>query len=623
MKPIQLIALVVYAFGAFAYANLAWCWFKDTLARRRLQTRPDPLRAEDIFTGTMGIVAGVWFAMCLALTLIRDQPEVRTWPLLLAMLVNAFLFPPLIASGAWIDARDRADRAGGAPRRWWKPAMLAFWIVTVPLALLSITCVLLLDESRRTALIWINVAFGALIAAAGIYAAVVEGAYPGPEAHRKAGRPARLLYVGMSGLFALLLLAGFGVVRIGEGIELLMRSTPLLFLIAGAWLDSRFKFYDIVIKRAASLLVAIAFAKVGLIVVLPLVRGIEPEWAVPVVAATALSPILVLLPAANAKVQKVLEKAWLGRSFGREEAIREVLRAVQQTSDEKGLREATERVLGEMHRCAVQVVLPGTEAGGPDFRVVQEVAFADRAGRKGSIRVGSREGLSTWLSEDLATLGAIGEVVVYMQEHLALQGKRRELELEAGRAQLRALRAQVNPHFLFNALNAIAGWIHKDPKHADRMVERLADVFRYVLRGSEQEFATLDEEMEFVAACLDIEQSRFGARLTASVAWEPGTAQVRIPTLVVHTLVENAVKHGVARTRGPARLEVAARLEGATLVVEVGDDGPGLATPSDAEGEGFGLRSVRERLAGHYGDAASLTLAREGGRTVARLRIPA
>ena len=623
MKPIQLVALVVYAFGAFAYATLAWCWFKDTLARRRHHLRPEALRAEDVFTGTMGIVAAVWFVLCLAITLLRGQPGVKLWPIHVAAMVNASVFPPLIALGAWLDARDRAARLGAVLRPSWRRALVGFWISCPLYVTGALLAIFVPEKPSAQAILWMNVAFGGLIAAAGIYAAIVEGAHPAPEPRRKLGRPARFLYLAMSGLFGLLLLAGLGVVRIGEVIELLMRATPLLFLIAGAWLDSRFKFYDIVVKRAASLLVAIAFAKIGLIVVLPIARGIEPAWAAPVVAAVALSPILVMLPAANARVLKLLEKAWLGRSFSREEAIRQVLRAVQQVSDEDGLREAAERVLGEMHRCPVQVVLPGTQAAEPEFRVVQVVPFGDRAGRKGTIRVGSREGLSTWLSEDLEILGAIGEVVVYMQEHLALQARRRELELETGRAQLRALRAQVNPHFLFNALNAIAGWIHKDPKHADRMVERLADVFRYVLRGSEHEFATLAEEMEFVSACLDIEQSRFGARLTASVAWEPGTAQVRIPTLVVHTLVENAVKHGVARTRGPARLEVVARLEAPTLVVEVADDGPGLATPSEADGEGFGLRSVRERLAGHYGDAASLALVREGGRTIARLRIPA
>lgn len=623
MKPIQLVALVVYAFGAFAFANVAWCWLKDTLARRRVQTTADPIRGEDIFAGTMGLVATVWFVLCVALTLLRGRPGSQIWPLYVALLVVASEFPPLIALGAWLDARDRAARAGAVLRPSFRRSMIGFWVASPLFIAAALLAVFVPERPSGASILWMNVGFGALITAAGVYAAIVEGSHPGDAVNRRVVRHGRLLYLAMSGLFALLLLAGIGVVRIGEMIELLMRATPLLFLVAGAWLDSRFKFYDIVVKRAATMMVAIAIATAGLLLLLPVVRTIEPAWAGAVVLAVALAPILVLLPGWNARVQRVLEKAWLGRSFGREEAIREVLRAVQRASDETGLREAAERVLGEMHRCAVQVVLPGEPAAEPGFRVVQEVSFGDRAGRKGTIRVGSREGLSTWLSEDLEILGAIGEVVVYMQEHLALQARRRELELESGRAQLRALRAQVNPHFLFNALNAIAGWIHKDPKQADRIVERLADVFRYVLRGSEHEFATLAEELEFVSACLDIEQSRFGARLAASVAWEPGTAPVRIPSLVVHTLVENAVKHGVARTRGPARLEVVARLEGTALVVEVADDGPGLAAPSEADGEGFGLRSVRERLAGHYGDAAGLTLVRERGRTVARLRIPA
>jgi two-component sensor histidine kinase len=115
------------------------------------------------------------------------------------------------------------------------------------------------------------------------------------------------------------------------------------------------------------------------------------------------------------------------------------------------------------------------------------------------------------------------------------------------------------PHFLFNALNAIAGLLHRDPATADRTIEKLADVFRYTLRGSESEWATLDDELEFVRAYLDVEESRFGDRLQARLEVAPGARRARVPTMIVHTLVENAVKHGASAVRGRAVIEIGAR----------------------------------------------------------------
>ena len=141
-----------------------------------------------------------------------------------------------------------------------------------------------------------------------------------------------------------------------------------------------------------------------------------------------------------------------------------------------------------------------------------------------------------------------------MLENVRLQRKRQEqeqvaqeLRLQTSRSELKALRAQINPHFLFNALNAIASLIHTDPARADAAVEQLAEVFRYTLRRSEQEWAPLDQELAFARAYLDVEQARFGRRLSFSIDADPPLAGAQVPSMLLQTLVENAVKHGISQ----------------------------------------------------------------------------
>ncbi len=222
-----------------------------------------------------------------------------------------------------------------------------------------------------------------------------------------------------------------------------------------------------------------------------------------------------------------------------------------------------------------------------------------------------------------------------MLEAIRLQQRRKEqealtqeLSLQASRSELKALRAQINPHFLFNALNAIAGLIHKDPLRADQTVEQLAEVFRYTLRGSENEWALLEDEMEFVEAYLSVEQARFGDRLQVQLEVEDAVRRARIPTMVVQTVVENAIKHGVARHRGQATVEISAREVDGRVQIEVADSGEGFDL-AEVEGVsrpqgGYGLRNIRERFRGHFGDDASLEARRDDERqmTVVRLTMP-
>ena len=208
---------------------------------------------------------------------------------------------------------------------------------------------------------------------------------------------------------------------------------------------------------------------------------------------------------------------------------------------------------------------------------------------------------------------------------LTLQDRERRLAELAATAQLAALRAQINPHFLFNSLNSIAQLIHADPDKAEECVERLADLFRYVLRRAEKDFVPLADELEMAQAYLDIERARFGDRLRVETRIEPQSLRHLIPNLVLQPLVENAVKHGVSPKRGIGTIRIDATVDDGLLTLAVVDDGLGMAGPAlaDVYERGVGLRNLRDRLAHLYGPThLPEIVSAPGAGTQVRLRLP-
>lgn len=193
----------------------------------------------------------------------------------------------------------------------------------------------------------------------------------------------------------------------------------------------------------------------------------------------------------------------------------------------------------------------------------------------------------------------------------------------AQQAQLTALRYQLNPHFLFNALNSISALIvTKRNEDAEQMTHKLSSFLRSSLNADPEELIPLEDELALTEEYLDIESVRFGDRLDVAVDCEPGACEALIPSFLVQPLVENAIKHGVARSRAPTRIDITGHiLEGALKISVansvVDDDG----SPGPARG-GVGLMNVRRRIEAVYGRAASLTAARIGGRYVATISIP-
>ena len=203
------------------------------------------------------------------------------------------------------------------------------------------------------------------------------------------------------------------------------------------------------------------------------------------------------------------------------------------------------------------------------------------------------------------------------------------LETELTRARLDALRAQLEPHFLFNTLNSVAVLAPTDPTGAQAMVRRLSELLRAVLADDAGGTVPLRRELELLDAYVDIQRVRFGERLRVTTEVDADALECRVPTLVLQPLVENAIRHAVERRAGGGRVLVRGRVERGRVLLDVTDDGPDDGpdaddTPVPAGGFGVGLRNTASRLGALYGAAHALRLSRgEGGGCAVRLELPA
>jgi two-component system, LytTR family, sensor kinase len=282
----------------------------------------------------------------------------------------------------------------------------------------------------------------------------------------------------------------------------------------------------------------------------------------------------------------------------------------------------------------VQTSSPAAMAGIGDDRTATTVPVPVTESPHFAIEVADLAGGRRLLSDDRAALEAIALVVGRRIDAIRLTQERYERQLReqeigklASEAELRALRAQINPHFLFNALTTLGYLIQTAPGRALETLMRLTTLLRAVLR-SEGELTTLGRELDLVESYLEIERARFEDRLRVTIDVPEDLRAIQIPPLVLQPIVENAVKHGIAPLRRGGDVSVIARVEPAApaeLVISVVDTGAG-ATPEELEHgrqRGVGLRNVEQRLACQYGPVATLSVvASPGAGTTARMCIP-
>lgn len=322
---------------------------------------------------------------------------------------------------------------------------------------------------------------------------------------------------------------------------------------------------------------------------------------------------------------------WVTRAVFRrpsvDEAIQRLLRSqTSYPSEEELLEHAAKAVAGYAGAVRFSIIEGDGSAwpdlandahraeAGPWVDAVVPLHFA-RGDRK-AMALGPRAGGRRYLSEDFRELSKLAGVVVAQVERFRVD----TIERLASEAELRALQAQINPHFLFNALNALYAAIPRTAGGARRTVLNLADIFRYFLQNDRSKIA-LSEELKIVRAYLEIEQLRLGDRLRLEIDVDPSAGPAPIPPLSIQPLVENAVKHGVARRTGVGYVVLKIRRAEGVLRVEVRDSG-GSVLPSDGSRTGIGLENVRQRLRLAYDSGSHLSIGVEAGEAVVHFEIP-
>ena len=638
MIAVSLAALCVFMFGAYAYGATVVLALKQASPVWRGRLREShPNYPNDFMPATLilCVVSTVWFVLqafyefglLIGDTALREArvPDI-------ARLLLTFAYPPMIMHTV-LEETECQSRVRPGPT--WRYLVFLMYAVATGLAAFILLAAYDYIPRPRPFQAWIGISVGGLFTLCSIYCVALmqrrhHSTTRRPE-QRGLSRAMVWLFLAMIALFFVLTFMREQRLLI-EILDRAARTMPLAFLVVSFYYESRFDFYDLIVKRGVMLVLTFVGICGFLFVVGPWVEVVQPGPLRFLVLAVALVPVIMLVPPLHAMQARWLDIMWFGRQFTPVEAVKHVLSAMQPATDEASLVAVTEARLTEMFSTPVRILLEDQPLPA-NARVEAKIeSLTPVSGTPVRVAVLREPSSRVLLSEDVTLLRSLAGVFGFMLENVRLQRRRQEqeqmaqeLQLQTSRSELKALRAQINPHFLFNALNAIASLIHTDPARADAAVEQLAEVFRYTLRRSDQEWAPLDQELAFARAYLDVEQARFGQRLSVSIESDPVARRAQVPAMLLQTLVENAVKHGVSRMRGPARIDVRVRSAGDRLTVEVHDTGPGPGEHDSmpaADGESFGLRSVRDRLQGHFGTRASLELTRENGVTVARIQLP-
>jgi two-component system, LytTR family, sensor kinase len=401
-------------------------------------------------------------------------------------------------------------------------------------------------------------------------------------------------------------------------------AIPLAFAIL--YQEYRFALADLFLKRALTLIaiVAVAFAGYSLVTTLPsgpLAAGVLMSlW----VGTSLVSPWL------HRRIVRFVDQTLLGRVDYAELRIT-ISQALQAHTAVEGVLDAACTQLARALNARQVWWLEDTGASAGDRSVTSQAGVPTTDLPRYVVRIGDLTGGRRLLSDDVALVDSVLGFAARRIDQIRLSNERYEVQLReeemlklTAEAELKALRAQVNPHFLFNALTTIGYLIETAPPRALNTLMQLTALLRGVLR-SEGEFTTLGRELELVEHYLKIEHERFEERLRVRVDVPQALRRHRIPTLVLQPLVENAIKHGVAPSKSGGDVEVTARIIAQDqLHLEVRNTGAPLhaATERNA-GDHVGVENVRRRLSGHYGDLARLTLTTDAnGSTLAELVMP-
>lgn len=426
-------------------------------------------------------------------------------------------------------------------------------------------------------------------------------------------------------------------------VELIAHQSSLPLALVILYQNYRFAFADLFLKRAISLMLLTVLASgLYVFVAVPLLRYHETHDRDDVQAAALILGLWVatalvyplIYKFAVWLVDKVLlhrvDYAQLQQDIAREVETLESIDAVLDKISERLAKTLTARSAtwnesddGETARYP-SVILNADDAG-----IIIPTAEAPQY----CVRLSEFFGGRRLLSDEIALLESVSLVTarridVLRVSHERFEQKFREQEFAklATEAQLTALRSQINPHFLFNALTTLGYLIKTSPDKAYDTLLRLTQLLRGVLRST-GEFSTLGEELKLIESYLDIERARFEERLSVKIDVPEGLKNITVPSLILQPIVENAIKHGVSENKKGGEVRISAvKTNGSAdpmLRLTVWDSGPGKNAAIANETDGVGLHNIRERLATYYGGSAKLTLAiTESEGTEAAIDLP-
>jgi two-component system LytT family sensor kinase len=398
----------------------------------------------------------------------------------------------------------------------------------------------------------------------------------------------------------------------------------VLVVAGGLFGLSRFRFSDIFAQRGLRILlgalIALAISYLARIIFGPPVNEDQSSMKLAVLGFAIVIWIAIIFYAKITAVSDWLVDRQIFRQTDYRHALKSFREAISTESDAGAIFDTGRALAKNSLRIADAVIRP--DDGGESADAVRCDYGHDYIFHisKGGEQPGSALVITTTAGRHTlfnAEIDFLREVCLTIERRLEaidrekenIERARREAHLvkQLVEAELRALRAQINPHFLFNSLNSIAALITAEPQAAEEMIIRLAKIFRHVLTYHDRPFSSVHEEISFLKTYLEIEKVRFGDRLHVNFEIEESIAQVSIPTFILQPLVENSLKHGLGPKVGENNLTIRARQQTNQLELTVEDDGVGANVTKKLAGQertGLGLRNVEERLQTVYrGDA--------------------
>jgi two-component system LytT family sensor kinase len=433
--------------------------------------------------------------------------------------------------------------------------------------------------------------------------------------------------------------------------SLLMFLVPfgILLIVAGGLLGfSRFRFSDVFVQKGLRILLGALLAMGSSFLAHALFgSSMEEKLHSSGIAVLGLATIVWIALICYAKVATLSD--WLvDRQIFRQADYQRALKSFRETITTESEPFAIFNIAKELVRSALRIedasvrssgtALPGiAETPSSDF--ARDCTFPIQKGEEPAafyLTIAPGSGRHTlfnaevdFLREVCLAIGRRLEAIDREKENIGRARREAQLVKQLVEAELRALRAQVNPHFLFNSLNSVAALISVEPLAAEEMIVRLAKIFRHVLTHHDRPFSSINEEISFLETYLEIEKVRFGERLQVNFEIQESVAKLLVPTLILQPLVENSIKHGLGPKAGENLLTIRARQQTDYLELTVEDNGVGASTPKklgESGSTGLGLRNVEERLQTVYRGNARFSFEsrpRIGSRAQILIPIPA